>query len=103
MRPSHSIVPTGPRAVTGAPAAAGPQVNRVAALATGMYWYTVADCQFLLMCSRATVFRLLPLVPPADKVKVKRFISPTRITTYWRISPAGLKIMGHRTGRATYL
>jgi hypothetical protein len=87
----------------GAPGAVETQVDRAAFVQPAAYWYTVKDCQRLLLRSRATIFRKLPLIPPADKVMVKRHITDRRTTRYWRISPNGLRILGHSTGQAPYL
>ena len=89
--------------MTSAPAAVGIQVDRATFVQGSAYWYTVVDCMRILRRSRATVFRALPLVPVSDKVKVKRHLTQTRVTTYWRISPNGLRILGHATGQAPYL
>jgi len=89
--------------VTGAPAIVGTQVDRAISIATDKYWFTVREVQFLLRCSRSTVFRLLPAIAPGDKVKVQHVISPGRATRYWRLSPAAVRWMGHRIGRGSYL
>jgi hypothetical protein len=75
----------------------------ISGMTTSAYWYTVRDCQKILGVSRATVFRHLARVPLKDRVKVKRRVSGQRNTRYWRISPDGLRVLGHSTGQAPYL
>ena len=57
----------------------------------------------ILRVSRATFFRHLRRVPAKDRVLVARGIGGRRKTRYWRVSPNGLRIMGHTTGQAPYL
>lgn len=77
--------------------------DRATDIQTSAYWYTIKDCQRVLRRSRATVWRYLPLVPPTERVLVKRRLSDRRATRYWRISPRGLQILGHATEQAPYL
>lgn len=67
------------------------------------YWYTLEDCRKILGCSLRTVQRYLAHVPPAEKVMVTRRTDGVRTTRFWRVSPAGLRVMGHRSGLAPYL
>ena len=67
------------------------------------YWYTITDCARLLRCSTRTIERYLRFIPIAERCMVTARTLGTRRTRYWRISPAGLKILGHRTGLAPYL
>jgi hypothetical protein len=78
-------------------------VDAATSLQAAAYWYTVKDVMHVLGVGRTTVFRYLHLVPVAHRVKVKRHLTGPRITTYWRISPDGLRILGHATGQAPYL
>jgi prophage antirepressor-like protein len=80
-----------------------PQGPTLPGLQQTAYWFTVADCCSALGCSLRTVQRHLLAVPATDKVLVTRRVRGSRTTRYWRISPNGLRIMGHRTGQAPYL
>jgi hypothetical protein len=71
--------------------------------ASQVYWYTLRDIRKVLGVGRSTIFRYLPRVPAKDKVLVTRHLSGPRTTRYWRISPNGLRILGHATGQAPYL
>ena len=94
---SHGHAAPGERVVVGV------VVDRAAGLQLSPYWYTLADLQKLLRVSRATLCRHLPKVPLTERVKVTRHITCFRSTRYWRISPAGVRILGHATGQAPYL
>ena len=79
------------------------QPQSIASYATSLYWCTIVDCQKIFGCSRATIFRYLQRVPAKDKVLVTRKIDGVRTTRYWRISPNGVRILGHLTRQAPYL
>jgi hypothetical protein len=78
-------------------------IHRAGQLQGSPYWYTAKEVQQILRISRAGFFRYLEQVPLADRVKVRRYVTSTRTTRYWRISPNGLRIIGHLTGTAPYL
>ena len=79
------------------------QLSNLPGLQQAAYWFTLADCAMALRCSVRTVRRHLRAVPKAERVKVTRKIDGVRTTRYWRVSPAGLRVLGRLTGQAPYL
>jgi hypothetical protein len=76
---------------------------RLTSLQPAAYWFTIADCCLALGCHERTIRRHLHRIPLSDRLLVTKRVSGTRSTRFWRISPTGLRILGHSTGLAKYL